>query len=1133
MVAVFLCSLAAVVCLGSPRARADDFSSRSAAFLNYYDTAVPNVTETGSGPHRIGRTGFWAAEGRFLTNDLVNGSNYLFAALGDADSEGTDAGFSMWPAMDCYLRWQTNLPSIFTPAIINLFETQLTTNGTNYSSGATANQQMMFATTRYLAGCVWGTNAFPSGSQFQADFGTGDPTGLAYASNTIVNLPFYGLLEHDSLIYEQFTLGPIYTLEQFAPDPVLRNQARIAFDWAVAEMAGHYFYDNWAVASDRTEPYWIQTQPMPTTMMSYLFFGGPVPSSYLEAYPSALYCLPGFPGILPEAVMAATNRLQSFTSYATAMRNTGGYNNAYFKTTYLTPGYSLYSQVECGVATNSDGSFNLTNYGTVSLSDPHQMQRWGIIWNAPNDQTKFWITNPYNPVYSGSYPNTYIGTTISEQTVQLDGTLAAVYNIPTNATKADWNHDGVPMANYQLLEGQIPTNYSAVIDDSATSGRLFLHYTNVLIALYISTNFTWNADTNLTNYFLIPANIAGLAVETASPSEYTQSTAALRLAAFRNDVLTLGNVNTNFLNGPNPEMIYTDRHGNTLQITFGEGAKTNGQTVDYQHWPTICNPWMVQAQLGKLFIFGTNRTLIYNFNNWTETTNNEPTNLTTASLTATQNDSLTVDLATRVGDAETPSSNLLFTVANPVNGTVTLSSDGHTAQFTPATNFTGTAAFDFTTTDYGTDPRLVLYYNFEPPDTLASNLIADVSGNARTAGIVAVGAGAAAYSPSVPPALSPFSAQSLQLVQNNGGANAVSLSRQITVGNLDMTNGSWTFATWFNRATQTNDNFIFYVGDSKGFGGSGDELQLYGTGNTNTVEVRHYNTNGVLDVDLVSPGLASTGQWHHVALVFQHVADGTNNLLLYLDGVSVASTNVTWALRQDYPLVFGGHNSTTTKTYRWFNGLLDDLVLFRGALSAAEIARLAAGTVSHFGGWTVTNTISINVLAAPDSPPVLAPVANQTINAGVTLLITNVATDASQPPPVLTYSLPVAPTNATITGGTGIVCWRPIVAQANSTNPFSVVVADNHTPSLSATQSFFVTVNPLYPPIMTGTIVTNNRLTFEVSGSFGPDYTIQGSTNLSDWANLFVTNSPSPPFNWTDTNPPVHSPQFYRLLLGP
>lgn len=650
----------AVVLALIPETRADDFLARSNAFMTYYATAVPNTNQCCSGPHRIGRTGFWSTEGRFSVNDLVNASNFMYAALEDADSEGTDAGFGMWPAIDCYLRWHT-LSSVFSPSITNLFKAQLVTSGSNYSSGATSNQRMMFATARYLAGTVWGTSSFPAGSEYQADYGTGDPTGKAYVSNTIVQIPLYGFLEHDSPIYLQFTLGPIYTLEQYAPDATLRNEARIAFDWGVASMAGYYFFDNWAIASDRTEPYWVQIQPTPTTMMSCLFFGGPTPSTYLESYPSALYCMPGFQGIPAELSMAATNRSQTYTHRSTDMRNTGDFNNAYFKTSYVAPTYSIYSQAECGVQTNSDGTFSVTNFGTVSLSDPHQMQRWGVIWNAPGDQTKFWITNPYNPVYSGSSPNIYIGTTISEQVVQLGGTLAAVYNIPTNATKADWNHNGVAMPNYQLLEGQIPTNYLAVIDDSATTGRLFLHYTNVLIALYISTNFSWVADANLTNYFEIPANIAGLAVETASPSEYTQSTAGLRLAAFRNDVLTLGSVNTNFLNGTNPAMIYTDRHSNSLQITFGIGAKTNGQTVGYQQWPAISNPWMFQSRQGNLFIYGTNRTIVYNFQNWTETTNNRPVLSPVANQTI--NAGMNLLITNTATDIDQPAQTLMFGLA--------------------------------------------------------------------------------------------------------------------------------------------------------------------------------------------------------------------------------------------------------------------------------------------------------------------------------------------------------------------------------------------------------------------------------------------------------------------------------------
>src|SRR4051794_5573087 len=78
---VFFRCLVFVVFMVGVVGRTGDFNSRSAAFLNYYNTAAPNTNQTGSGPHRIGRTGFWAAEGRFFTNYLVNGSNYMSAAL--------------------------------------------------------------------------------------------------------------------------------------------------------------------------------------------------------------------------------------------------------------------------------------------------------------------------------------------------------------------------------------------------------------------------------------------------------------------------------------------------------------------------------------------------------------------------------------------------------------------------------------------------------------------------------------------------------------------------------------------------------------------------------------------------------------------------------------------------------------------------------------------------------------------------------------------------------------------------------------------------------------------------------------------------------------------------------------------
>jgi len=44
---------------------------------------------------------------------------------------------------------------------------------------------------------------------------------------------------------------------------------------------------------------------------------------------------------------------------------------------------------------------------------------------------------------------------------------------------------------------------------------------------------------------------------------------------------------------------------------------------------------------------------------------------------------------------------------------------------------------------------------------------------------------------------------------------------------------------------------------------------------------------------------------------------------------------------------------------------------------------------------------------------------------------------------------------------------------------------------------------------------------------------VQASTNMVNWTDLFVTNAPPLPFNWTDTNASSFPKRFYRVLVGP
>jgi hypothetical protein len=107
------------------------------------------------------------------------------------------------------------------------------------------------------------------------------------------------------------------------------------------------------------------------------------------------------------------------------------------------------------------------------------------------------------------------------------------------------------------------------------------------------------------------------------------------------------------------------------------------------------------------------------------------------------------------------------------------------------------------------------------------------------------------------------------------------------------------------------------------------------------------------------------------------------------------------------------------------------------------------------------------------------------------------------------------------------------VTDANTTNPITLAVADNGTPSLNATQTFTVTVNPLAQPALSSVTLSGGMIGFQVSGDSGPDYSVETSTNLIDWNTSFITNSPAMPFQWTDTNPAAMPAQFYRIKVGP
>jgi len=188
---------------------------------------------------------------------------------------------------------------------------------------------------------------------------------------------------------------------------------------------------------------------------------------------------------------------------------------------------------------------------------------------------------------------------------------------------------------------------------------------------------------------------------------------------------------------------------------------------------------------------------------------------------------------------------------------------------------------------------------------------------------------------------------------------------------------------------------------------------------------------------------------------------------------------------------------------------------------------------------SVVTFVGQGVVPAPNAAPDLTPVANLVINAGFPLQVTNVATDPNLPPQSLAFSLLSGPAGATLNtldATNAVFAWRPLVNQANSTNAISVRVADSGSPSLSATNNFMVTVNPLTNPVIGSVTVSAGQVNLAVKnwGLQGPNYTLLTTTNLAGiWQELYtVSSTNSPVTQMIDTNftGPV---RFYRIQIGP
>jgi uncharacterized repeat protein (TIGR01451 family) len=302
------------------------------------------------------------------------------------------------------------------------------------------------------------------------------------------------------------------------------------------------------------------------------------------------------------------------------------------------------------------------------------------------------------------------------------------------------------------------------------------------------------------------------------------------------------------------------------------------------------------------------------------------------------------------------------------------------------------------------------------------------------------------------------------------------------------------------------------------------------------------------------PGLSATQTFTVIVLetnqapVLTPVSD-----VSVVEGGTVVITNV--ATDTDLPmnqLVFSLASAPTNAVINPTNGIFSWMTSETDGPSTNRVSVVV--TDSGAPSLSATQSFTVIVLET-NSAPTLAAITNFTIVEGEILTFTNVAADPDIPANALTFSLEGAPTNAVINSTNGVFSWTPTEAQGPSSSHISVVVTDNGSPSMSATQSFNVIVletnaAPVLAVIADRTIhagytlfITNsatdsdiptNMLTFSLDVGAPPAANITSDSGILSWtpSDADVNTSHSVTVRVTDNGiPPLANAKTFLVTV--
>jgi hypothetical protein len=200
-------------------------------------------------------------------------------------------------------------------------------------------------------------------------------------------------------------------------------------------------------------------------------------------------------------------------------------------------------------------------------------------------------------------------------------------------------------------------------------------------------------------------------------------------------------------------------------------------------------------------------------------------------------------------------------------------------------------------------------------------------------------------------------------------------------------------------------------------------------------------------------------------------------LLIWADG----ETGQNNPLRRDLHAAFSLAKSGESIALFAPDGTVIDAITFPAQSTDVSQGRFPDGSATIVSFTNATPGYA-NLLLTSNTAPSLGFLPDRTIDEGALLTFTVTATDTNVPAQTLTYSLVgIVPDGVTLNPTNGVFRWIPGEEQGPENYAVTIRVSDSGVPSLSASQTFTVTVNevnnaPVLAPVLSRTVSEGNLL---------------------------------------------------------